>query len=95
MDTCRGIRRAGSRRWLDQQLAMKYSASGGLWIPLDPPVWQFSIAFSLQDVHLDPLGVIDVNAQTGTVLPLSTHQLNHLRERVRAVIQHRQPVAAR
>ncbi len=84
-----------ARRWLDQQLAMKYSASGGLWMPLDPPVWQFSIAFSLQDVHLDPLGVIDVNAQTGTVIPLSAHQLNHLRERVRAVIQHRQPVAAR
>lgn len=83
-----------ARRWLDEHLAMKYSAQGGLWIPLDPPVWQFAIAFSLQGIQLEPLGVIDVNAQTGIVIPLNDDQLNNLRERVRAVIQHRQPAAA-
>jgi hypothetical protein len=78
-----------ARRWLDQQLSMKYSASGGLLIPLDPPVWQFSIEFRLQEFCLEPLGIIDVDALSGTVKPLSDEQLETLRERVRAVIKHR------
>jgi hypothetical protein len=83
-----------ARRWLDRHLAMKYGASDGLLIPLAPPVWQFSIYFSLQDVYLEPLGLIDVDAMTGDVKPLSDEQLESLRERVRAVIQHQEPAAA-
>lgn len=83
-----------ARRWLDQHLAMKFGASGGLLIPLDPPVWQFAIYFSLHELHLEPLGVIDVDAQTGAVKPLSHDHLQTLRERVRAVIQHRTPATA-
>ena len=77
------------RRWLDQHLAMKFGASDGLFIFLNPPLWQFSIHFHLQDLHLAPLGVIDVDAQTGAVKPLADDQLDNLRERVRAVIQPR------
>jgi hypothetical protein len=82
-----------ARRWLDQHLAMKYGASGGIFIPLAAPVWQFSIYFNLQDLHLEPLGVIDVDAQTGDVKPLNNDQLENLRERVRVIIQHRAPAA--
>lgn len=82
-----------ARRWLDQHLAMKYGANDGIFIPLSPPVWQFSICFRLQNLHLEPLGVIDVDAQTGAVKPLNNDQLENLRERVRAVIQHRTPAA--
>jgi len=70
-------------------LAMKFGASDGLFILLDPPLWQFSINFHLQDLHLAPLGVINVDAQTGAVHPLPDDQLDNLRERVCAVIQPR------
>jgi hypothetical protein len=83
-----------ARRWLDQHLSMKYGASGGLLIPLDPPVWQFSITFRLQALHLEPLGLIDVDAVSGAVKPLTTEQLAILQERVRAVIQSEAPTAA-
>ncbi|MEZ4866646.1 MAG: hypothetical protein R3C14_35330 [Caldilineaceae bacterium] len=76
-----------ARRWLDQHLSMKFSATGGQRLPSKPPVWQFLIEFNLQDVRLEQLGVIDVNAQTGAVTPLPDEQLDHLREQVRATIQ--------
>lgn len=76
-----------ARRWLDQHLSMKFSAAGGQWLPLNPPLWQFTIEFTLQAVQLESLGVITVNAQTGAVPPLPVEQLHHLREHVRATIQ--------
>ena len=82
-----------ARRWLDQHLANEICCKGGIFIPLATPVWQFSIAFSLSDLHLEPLGVIDVDAQTGDVKPLNNDQLENLRGRVRVVIQHRTPTA--
>jgi hypothetical protein len=76
-----------ARRWLDQHLSMKFSAAGGQWLSRNPPLWQFTIEFTLQAVQLESLGVITVNAQTGAVTPLSAEQINHLREHTRAAIQ--------
>jgi hypothetical protein len=76
-----------ARRWLDQHLSMKFSAAGGQWLSRNPPLWQFTIEFTLQAVQLESLGVITVNAQTGTVTPLPVEQLDHLREHVGAAIQ--------
>lgn len=76
-----------ARRWLDQHLSMKFSATGGQWLPLNPPLWQFTIEFTLQAVPLQALGVITVNAQTGVVTPIPVEQIDHLREHVRAAIQ--------
>jgi hypothetical protein len=82
-----------ARRWLDHHLSMKYGASGGLLIPLEPPVWQFSVYFHLHDVYLEPLAIIDVDARSGEVKPLSDEQLAIVQERVRAIIQHGAPPA--
>lgn len=76
-----------ARRWLDQHLSMKFSATGGQWLPLNSPLWQFTIEFTLQAVPLQALGVITVNAQTGVVTPIPVEQLDHLREHVRAAIE--------
>jgi hypothetical protein len=75
-----------ARRWLDQHLSMKFSAAGGQWLSRNPPLWQFTIEFTLQTVQLESLGVITVNAQTGAVTPLPVEQLHHLREHVRAIV---------
>jgi hypothetical protein len=66
---------------------MKFSAAGGQWLSRNPPLWQFTIEFTLQAVQLESLGVITVNAQTGAVTPLSAEQINHLREHTCAAIQ--------
>ena len=76
-----------ARRWLDQHLSMKFSAAGGQWLSRNPPLWQFTIEFTLQAVQLESLGMIIVNAQTGAVTPLSAEQINHLREHTCAAIQ--------
>lgn len=79
--------------WISDQTDLKVGATGGVFLPLDPPVWRFAIDFHLADLHLNPLGVIDVNAQTGQVIPLTSDQLQHIRGCVRAA-QRDQTLAA-
>jgi hypothetical protein len=73
--------------WISDQVDLKVGATGGAFLPLDPPVWRFAIDCQLEDVHLDPLGVIDVNAKTGQVVPLTDEQLEAIRGCVRAAKQ--------
>ncbi|MFZ4661885.1 MAG: hypothetical protein ACOYNY_33050 [Caldilineaceae bacterium] len=79
--------------WISDQTDLKVGATGGVFLPLDPPLWRFAIDFHLTDIYLNPLGVIDVNAQTGQVIPLTTDQLQHIRGCVRAA-QRNQTLAA-
>jgi hypothetical protein len=81
--------------WISDRVDLKVGASGGAFLPLDPPVWRFSIDFHLEDRQLDPLGVIDVNAKTGQVIPLTNKQLQTIRGCVRAAKQHAALVPAR
>jgi hypothetical protein len=73
--------------WISDRVDLKVGANGGIFLPLDPPVWRFSIDFHLEDTHLDPLGVIDVDAKTGQVVPLTNEQIQAIRGCVRAVKQ--------
>ena len=73
--------------WISDHTDLKVGASGGALLPLDPPIWRFSIDLNLADEHLEPLGVIDVDADTGQVVPLTTKQLQLIRECVRAAKQ--------
>ena len=73
--------------WISDRIDLKVGASGGAFLPLDPPVWRFSIDLNLADEHLEPLGVIDVDAATGQVVPLTAKQLQLIRECVRAAKQ--------
>ncbi len=76
-------------RWLSDHLTMHFSATDALFVPLDPPLWQLSIRFRLpQTGEIKPLGVLDVNALTGEVAPLSRKQIRTIQERVHAIIRH-------
>lgn len=82
-------------QWLGDHLTMHFSATDGLFVPLDPPLWQLSIRFRLpQTGEIKPLGVIDVDALTGEVAPLSRKQIRTIQERVYAIIRHRELAAA-
>lgn len=71
--------------WISNLIDLKVGVRDGVFLPLDKPVWRFAIDFSLADKHLDPLGVIDVDAQTGQVIPLTDEQLQSIRGCVRAI----------
>lgn len=81
--------------YLREQLSMHYSATGGMLVPLRRTVWQFSIRFHMPRIgELMPLGLIDVDTQCGEVIPLRNPQLQQLRQRVDAIIKHRELASA-
>ena len=80
--------------WISDQTDLKVGATGGVFLPLDPLVWRFAIDFHLADTYLNPLGVIDVNAQTGQVIPVTTDLLHNIRGCVRAAQRHQTLAAA-
>lgn len=79
--------------WISDETDLKVGATGGVFLPLDPPVWRFAIDFHLADTYLNPLGVIDVDARTGQVMPVTTDLLQNIRGCVRAA-QRDQTLAA-
>jgi len=74
--------------WISDRVDLKVGASGGAWIPFATPIWRFSIALHQEDGELEPLGIIDVDATTGRVHPLTTEQIRAIQECVRAAKQH-------
>jgi hypothetical protein len=82
-------------QWLGDNLTLHFSATDALFVPLENPLWQFSIRFRLPQVgEIKPLGVIDVDAQNGVVRPLSRQQLHTIQERVHAIIRYRELATA-
>ncbi|MFN8495650.1 MAG: hypothetical protein U0350_49115 [Caldilineaceae bacterium] len=83
--------RRQARTYLDTQLSMFYDAAHPLFIPGERPLWQVTIVFHMYDIGPFTLGVLDVDATTGTPLPLSLKQLKRIRERTCAIIGHSTP----
>jgi hypothetical protein len=82
-------------QWLSDNLTMHFSATDGQFESFDHPFWQFAIRFRLPRVgEIKALGLIDVDALTGKVTPLSRQQSKTIQERVRALIQHRKLASA-
>jgi len=79
--------------YLTDQLSLHYSATEGALVPLNRPVWRFAIRFRLPRLSSpEILGALDVDAQTGEPIPLTTHQLHHIQYRTHALIRS-QPLA--
>jgi hypothetical protein len=88
-----------ARRQADNYLGMEaslfYSARDGVFVPLAPPRWQFCIQLRLPGWGvLGVLGMLDVDALTGEVIPLTKKQIKHIRERGDALVEFRTPTAA-
>ncbi len=80
--------------WISNHVDLKVGADGGVLIPLAPPIWRFSIYYRAEGSNLTPLGVIDVEAQSGQIIPLRDQQLQAIQECVRAAKQHQVLAAA-
>lgn len=83
--------RRQASRYLGDYLSMYYEGAEPLFIPGDPPMWQVTIIFKMYDVGPFTLGVLDVDAKTGEPLPLSTEQIERIRERTRAIVRSQTP----
>jgi hypothetical protein len=87
-----------ARRQADSYLGMEvslfYSATNGVYIPLERPIWQFAIQVRLPRLGvLGILGTLDVDARTGDVIPLTHKQIKKIRERADAIVQFRTQTA--
>ena len=89
-----------ARRTANGYLSMEVSlfcyATDAVLIPLARPLWQFAIRFGLPHLgELGLLGLLDVDAQSGDPIPLSTEQIERMRVRADALVEFQtQPTAA-
>jgi hypothetical protein len=81
--------------YLSMDVSLFYSAVEGIFVPLAQPIWQFLIEVQLPRLGiLGRLGTIDVDAQTGEVIPLTHKQIQQIRERADALVEFRSQTAA-
>jgi hypothetical protein len=74
--------------YLTDHLSLHYSATHGTFVPLNRPIWQFAIRFRLPRLNrAESMGTLSVDAQTGEPIPLTTEQLEHIRDRTHALIR--------
>ncbi len=75
-----------ANRYLSDHVGFFFTATEGIFIPITPPVWQFLIQFRLpQSGDIGIFGTLDVNAQTGVVIPLPQTQILTIQRRANAI----------
>jgi hypothetical protein len=87
--------RRRAERYLSEEIGMFFNAADPVFVPGESPRWQVTIVF--KRYHRGPftLGIMDVSAQTGEVIPLSKLQRKRIRERAHALVAvHPQTAAA-
>jgi len=81
--------------YLSMDVSLFCSASDGVFIPLAHPIWQFAIRFGLPRFgELGILGTLDLDAQTGEPIPLTSEQIERMRARADAIVEFRTQTAA-
>lgn len=75
-----------ANRYLSDHVGFFFTATEGIFIPVTPPVWQFLIQFRLpQSGDIGIFGTLDVDAQTGAVIPLPPTQILTIQRRANAI----------
>lgn len=77
--------------YLATQLGLFYEGADPVFVPSDPPLWQITIVFQMYNVGPYILGLLDVNAKTGTPKSLTNTQIEYIQERARAIVRHQTP----
>jgi hypothetical protein len=80
--------------YLGAEVSLFYSTTNGVFVPLACPIWQFAIQVRLPRLGvLGIMGTLDVDAQTGEVIPLTHKQIKRIRERADALVEFRTQTA--
>lgn len=77
-------RRANS--YLAQYVSTGYRAIEPELVPLEGPIWRFVIQYKAPTLSAIRVGLLEVNALTGEVLPLTINQIETIRDRARAYL---------
>lgn len=82
------VARRAANRYLSQVVGISFGAVAGVFIPLATPIWQFAIEFRLPRLgRLSIMGTIDVNAERGEPLPLTTAEIQKIQDRANVITQ--------
>lgn len=74
--------------WLANNIDYKVGAKGGFFIPIDSPIWRFSVYDNVIESDDVQLGVIDVDAVTGEVRQPNDEEIEII---IRGVCASRRP----
>lgn len=80
---------AKANGYLSKYVGVLFGAEEPVFLQLDRPVWQLSITFKMNDIGPLTVGLLDVDAFTGEVLPLSAEQILMIQERTDAHLKRR------
>lgn len=75
-----------ANRYLSDHVGFFFTTTAGIFIPVTPSVWQFLIQFRLpKSGDIGIFGTLDVDAQTGVVIPLPQTQILTIQRRANAI----------
>ena len=81
--------------YLSDTLSLFFGAVDPVFVPGNPPRWKVTIEFKMYEVGPFPVGMLDIDAHDGEVLPLTDNQIKQIQERTSAIIGHQKSAATR
>jgi len=81
--------------YLSDTLSLFFGAIEPVFVPGNPPRWRVTIEFKMYEVGPFPVGMIDIDAHNGDVLPLTDSQIKQIQERTSAIIGYQKSAATR
>lgn len=79
------IRKANG--YLTMYVGMFFGATDPVLLPLEQPIWQVTAYFQMYDIGPFAVGLLDVDATTGIVKPLSNEQIETILDRADAFVK--------
>ncbi len=80
---------AKANGYLSKYVGVLFGAETPFFLPLARPIWQVSVTFKMNDIGPFMAGLLDVDAITGEILPLSSEQIFMIQERTDAYLKNR------
>lgn len=81
--------------YLSDTLSLFFGAIDPVFVPSNPPRWRVTIEFKMYEVGPFSVGMLDIDAHDGDVLPLTDSQIKQIQERTSAFIGHQKSAATR
>lgn len=76
-------------KYLTLHVGIAFSTTEPVFVPLEQPVWQFTIRFRLPRLGtLAMMGTIDVEAETRKVCVLSKKRIQEIQKRANAIVEY-------
>lgn len=85
--------RIKANAWTSNHIDLKVGARGGVFLPMEPPIWRFTVHDFAGEGERTALDVIDVDAETGQVYPFAPDKLAFLQGAVGAARKHQKLTA--